>query len=214
MTPKLATEAVWSQLSDDLRRFIRRQVVDEHVTDDLLQETFLRIHHNIGKLNDADRLAAWVYQIARNVIHDNYRSKNCVLSLEGQDVSEEDSGNGGLQAAGALWLDELIRQLPAKYEEALRLSEIVGLPQQEVADRLGISLSGAKSRIQRGLALLGRQLDQCCTFAFDRRGNLTGCDPKPGRTVCRNCEEDELSPNPLPKDSQRKPNPDHSSIGS
>jgi hypothetical protein len=50
MTANPATEMIWSQLSDDLRRFIRRRVADEHVADDLLQETFLRIHRNVNKL--------------------------------------------------------------------------------------------------------------------------------------------------------------------
>jgi hypothetical protein len=37
-------------------------------------------------------------------------------------------------------------------------------------------------------------LDQCCRFQFDRRGNLVDCDPKPDRTVCRNCDDLELPP--------------------
>jgi RNA polymerase sigma-70 factor (ECF subfamily) len=192
MTPNLATEAVWSQLSDDLRRFIRRRVADEHVTDDLLQEAFLRIHQNVGNLNDKDRVAAWVYQIARNVIHDYYRSKKRDAPLEDGDVAEEKKEKEHLAASAALWLDELIRQLPPKYEVAVRLSEISGLRQQEVANRLGLSLSGAKSRIQRGRALLGQQLDQCCTFEFDRRGNLMDCNPKPDRTVCLGCRDLQL----------------------
>ena len=62
-----STEAVWGRLSADLRRFIRRRVGDDHTADDLLQETFLRIHRGLPALGDGDRVAAWVYQIARNV---------------------------------------------------------------------------------------------------------------------------------------------------
>jgi RNA polymerase sigma-70 factor (ECF subfamily) len=68
------------------------------------------------------------------------------------------------------------------------MSEIDGLPQREIAERLGLSLSGAKSRVQRGRAMLKDILDQCCVFHFDKRGNLMDCDPKADRTVCRNCE--------------------------
>jgi DNA-directed RNA polymerase specialized sigma24 family protein len=64
MTVQPSTDSVWSQLSADLRRFIRRRVSDEHVADDLLQETSVRIHRHIDSLADADRLEAWVYQIA------------------------------------------------------------------------------------------------------------------------------------------------------
>ena len=69
------------------------------------------------------------------------------------------------------------------------MAEIEGLSQQEVADRLGLSLSGAKSRIQRGRAMLKGVLEQCCRFEFDTRGNLMDCDPKPDRKVCRDCGE-------------------------
>ena len=69
------------------------------------------------------------------------------------------------------------------------LTDLEGLTQAQLAERLGISMSGAKSRVQRGRALLKKNLLDCCRFEFDQRGNLMNCDPKPDRTVCRNCDE-------------------------
>jgi RNA polymerase sigma-70 factor (ECF subfamily) len=63
------------------------------------------------------------------------------------------------------------------------------MSQQEVADRLGLSLSGAKSRIQRGRAMLKDVLDLCCRFEFDRQGGIVNCDPKPDRKNCRGRSE-------------------------
>lgn len=191
MTTVPTTDSVWSQLSDDLWRFIRRRVADDHAANDLLQETFVRIHRNIDGLTNADRLAAWVYRIARNVVHDHYRKS----SHDAGNLADIDPPNkpddrwSHLRGRAGDWLDELIRQLPEPYREAVQLAELDGLTQQEVADRLGLSLSGAKSRIQRGRALLKQRLEQCCRFEFDRRGNLTDCIPKPDRTVCRSCDE-------------------------
>jgi RNA polymerase sigma-70 factor (ECF subfamily) len=186
------TSSVWSQLSADLRRFLRRRVPDDHVADDLLQETFLRIHRSLGSLHEADRLAAWVYQIARNVIHDHYRQlPDKTVALDEADAcGKPDAEASPQRCRSGEWLEELIRQLPEGYREAVQLSEIEGLPQQAVAERLGLSLSGAKSRIQRGRVMLREALDQCCTFEFDRRGNLLDVDPRPNRSVCRNCDED------------------------
>jgi RNA polymerase sigma-70 factor (ECF subfamily) len=87
-------------------------------------------------------------------------------------------------------MEELIGQLPETYREAVRLSEIEGLSQQAVAERLELSLSGGKSRIQRGRAMLREVLDQCCHFEFDRRGNLVEVDPKPNRQGCKGCDRD------------------------
>jgi len=164
MTANPATEAIWSQLSDDLRRFIRRRVADDHVADDPLQETFLRIHRNVDKLEESDRLAVWVYQITRNVIHDHYRATNGNESLADMGVADDGDGENQLKASAGVWLDELIGQLPPTYQEAVRRSEIDGLRQHEVADRLGLSVSAAKSRVQRGRILLRGILDQCLHF--------------------------------------------------
>jgi RNA polymerase sigma-70 factor (ECF subfamily) len=86
-------------------------------------------------------------------------------------------------------MDEMIRELPEKYREAVQLAEIEGLPQQEIANRLSLTLSGAKSRVQRGRVLLKEVLDQCCTFHVDRRGNVMDCDPKPDRKACLGCDD-------------------------
>jgi RNA polymerase sigma-70 factor, ECF subfamily len=194
MTARPSTTAIWSRLSGDLRPFIRRRVADDHLADDLLQETFLRIHRGIDRLKDVDRLPAWVHQIARNVIHDHYRKAPGAAVVEAE-IEAAPAENSGPRAClhGCDWLDELIHHLPDKYREAVRLSVIEHLPQQEVADRLGLSLSGAKSRIQRGRKMIKELLDQCCTFEFDRRGNLVDYDPKPERTVCRNCDDREIA---------------------
>jgi RNA polymerase sigma-70 factor, ECF subfamily len=190
MTATPSTDDIWTRLNADLGKFIRRRVSDEHVADDLLQETFVRIHRNLGSLLDADRLAAWVYQVARNVIHDHYRqSAHATVALAVDPEDESDGRLSYLKSRAGEWLDEMIRELPDTYQDAVRWSEIDGLSQQEVADRLGLSLSGAKSRIQRGRAMLKDVLEKCCRFEFDKRGNLMNCDPRPDRTVCRSCDE-------------------------
>lgn len=187
----VSTQSIWTHLSDDLRRFIRRRVNDEHVADDLLQEAFVRIHGGIERLNDADRVAGWVYQIARNVIHDHYRRAGRIEgTLDDIDpVAEKPTSLEDLPCHPGQWMEELIFELPDDYRAAVQLCEVEGLTQQQLADRLGISLPAAKSRIQRGRAMLKGVLNQCCRFEFDRRGNLIDIDPRSDRSVCRNCDD-------------------------
>src|SRR5690606_8886763 len=111
----------------------------------------------------------WVYQIARNVVHDHHRkTMNAPVALADADPADEcDDHLSQLRCRGGGWLDEMIRSLPDGYREAVQLAEIDGLSQQAVADQLGLSLSGAKSRIQRGRTMLKGVLDQCCHFEFD-----------------------------------------------
>ena len=187
MTVRPTTDAIWMHLSSDLRRFIRRRVSDDHVADDLLQETFVRVHRNIGTLQEAERLAAWVYQIARNVVNDHHRgAATSIVRL----ADAKPVGNNGDHEPqfGRVWLEEMIRMLPDGYREAVQMAEIDERSQQYVADQLGLSLSGAKSRIQRGRAMLKDVLQQCCSFELDSRGRVMGCDPKPNQNVCRDCQ--------------------------
>ena len=79
----------------------------------------------------------------------------------------------------------MIYSLPEPYREALVLTEFDGLTQQELADRLGISLSGAKSRVQRGREQLKQMLHECCTFEFDRRRHHRL--PPRAKDACRDC---------------------------
>jgi len=189
MQARPSTDAIWTHLSTDLRQFIRRRVSDDHAADDLLQETFMRIHRNLGTLHDADRLAAWVYQIARNVIHDHHRQARGTVALPDDPVDERNDGVSQPCCRGDGWLDEIIRSVPEGYRQAVQLAEINGLTQQEVAHQLGITLSGAKSRVQRGRRLLREVFDECCTFQFDHAGRLMDCDPRPDRNVCKDCGE-------------------------
>src|SRR5688500_459562 len=103
------TAIIWSDFSADLRRFIRRRVSDEPTAADLLQETFMRIHRAIGSLAEADRLGAWIYQIARNVVHDHYRKSATVhIGLgESDAVAEKDDPQDCHGGRAGAWLDEL-----------------------------------------------------------------------------------------------------------
>jgi RNA polymerase sigma-70 factor (ECF subfamily) len=192
-----STETIWRDLSDDLRRFIRRRVADHELAEDLLQETFVRIHRHIDSLADGERLLAWVYRIARNVINDSYRlsarEKTRTIDFakigETRLVAETNDPLTRQPCTSCNWQEELVSQLPETYREAIRLAELEGLTQHEIAERLGLSLSGAKSRVQRARALLKQALEACCRFEFDRRGNLLDVEPKPGRPVCRDCDD-------------------------
>jgi RNA polymerase sigma-70 factor, ECF subfamily len=183
-----STEAVWSGLSSDLWKFIRKRVADDHTADDLLQETFVRIHRGLTNMAKLESLAAWVYSIARNLVRDHYRRTGNGTFVEPETERVQEDKSQGCQRCGPdVWMQELIQQLPETYREAIQLSEIDGLAQREVAIRLGLSLSGAKSRIQRGRVMLKDLLHECCTFDFDRRGNVIDYEPKPDRTSCLDC---------------------------
>lgn len=77
----------------------------------------------------------------------------------------------------------MVRSLPEMDRQALVLTEYQGLTQKEMAERLGLSFSGAKSRVQRAREKLKQQLLECCHFELDRRGHIIDYQPR-----CQSCE--------------------------
>jgi RNA polymerase sigma-70 factor (ECF subfamily) len=171
-------ENVWHAFSAELRAFLRSRVPSDADADDLLQDVFLRVYQKSGSLRQAERVESWVYQIARNAVADFYRRRNPRPESPVDDVAESqvEGGDNSNRMVGA-WLSLMIEAMLPAHSDALRMYEIEGLPQAEIAKRLGISLSGAKSRVQRGRRQLEGVLRGSCQLEMDRRGNIIACKP-------------------------------------
>lgn len=171
---------LWMEVRGRLRTFIAKRVAADAAVDDILQEVFLRIHDKIDSLQDPRRLVSWIFQITRHVIIDYYRAPHrqrevpAGLATEVEEqmpLAEQNDESGEPRAQLAGCLRPMVEQLPADYREAIRLVELEGLTQQTAAARLGLSLSGMKSRVQRGRRRLKEMLHECCLIQLDgRRG--------------------------------------------
>jgi RNA polymerase sigma-70 factor (ECF subfamily) len=165
-------ELLWDQYSTRLRAFIRSRVWDDAEAEDILQEVFIRIHRHLCCQPEWNKPKSWIYQIARNLIIDHYRRRRETVELPESLPAEPDLPEKDPEAVLALSLKEMIDGLPEHYRQALLLTEYQGLSQKQLAERLGISLSGAKSRVQRARERLRDMLLRCCHFEFDRRGRI------------------------------------------
>ena len=165
-------EAIWEEYCCRLLAFIRGRVSDPAEAEDILQEVFLRVHRNLCCLPQPSKMDSWIYQIARNLIIDHYRRRKELVVIPESLPAEADFPEEDPEAELALSLSELVNELPEPYRQALLLTEYQGLSQVEMAERLGISLSGAKSRVQRARQKLRDMLLTCCHFELDRRGRV------------------------------------------
>jgi RNA polymerase sigma-70 factor, ECF subfamily len=167
-------ESLYDHFACCLRAFIRGRVEDEDTAEDILQDVFIRIHAHIHELRDENHLEGWMYSIARRAIIDHYRSRKVtgelLEDLPDEDPRREEEPDAAMELAGSL--REMVEALPEPYREALLLTEFGNLTQVEMAEKLGISLSGAKSRVQRGRQKIKDLLMQCCHFEFDRYGRV------------------------------------------
>lgn len=194
---RATVEDVWRAFSESLRAFLKSRGLGQSDADDLLQEVFVRVYEKIGSLRQASRIEAWVVQIARNAVADYYRRRPRLAEAVEDVVDPQGDGEASdnQNHAVASWLALSIDALPATLRDAVRMYEIDGVSQRDVADRLGVSLSGAKSRIQRGRRRLAEILRESCELQLDRRGNVIACKPaKPDNCGATSCECDASGP--------------------
>jgi RNA polymerase sigma-70 factor, ECF subfamily len=180
-------EHIWHEFAEKLGQFIRARVSDPATAEDILQDVFVKIQQRLGQLQDPAKLQNWIYLIARNAVIDHYRTRKETVEVPETlpaEPAENDPEIEGLKAS----FRQMIYSLPEPYRDALVLTELEGLTQKDLAERLGISVSGAKSRVQRAREQLKEMLHKCCTFEFDRRGGLIDCTPRTSGS-CKECEE-------------------------
>lgn len=177
-------ETIYSELGASLRGFILQRVSDPQTADDILQDVFLKIYTHLDTLRDDAKVSSWVYQIARNAIIDHYRKREDapLPDVEQIELPAEDER---MRAALAASVACMLERLPAEYQSALRMDALEGVPQADIAARLGLSPSGAKSRVQRARHKLRAMLLDCCQFEFDRRGGVI--DVVPRSNCCSEC---------------------------
>jgi RNA polymerase sigma-70 factor (ECF subfamily) len=177
------TVVIWQNFSDHLRNFIRKKVGNQQDVEDLLQDVFVKVHTNLCNLKEQQKLQQWIFRIARNVINDYYRHTKRNMPNDAEEYyrfqMEEDDERDLTNC-----LLPFVDSLPEKYREAVELSELKGWKQQQVATHLGISLSGAKSRVQRGREMIKQQFVDCCNFSVNEKGKLIGAV----KETCPNCD--------------------------
>jgi RNA polymerase sigma-70 factor, ECF subfamily len=177
----------WSDLAAKLRPFVASRV-DGSEVDDVLQDVLLRMHRGLETLAEEDRFTSWMFAIARNAIadHGRTRARHPIAEADEAQASAEPETDDDRAAARALsaCVSLFAAMLPSPYREAVTLVELEGLTIREAAEMAGISVSGMKSRVQRGRAQLREMFEMCCEIELDARGKVTGytsrvrrCDP-------------------------------------
>jgi len=182
----------WGALALRLRPFIARRVASAADADDVLQEVLLRLHRGLSGLGDEERFVPWMYRVTRNALADYQKARArhpladgeppdeaCVPTDEGEEVSRQ----------VAQYLSFFVALLSSPYREAVTLTELEGRTQREAAQMVGISLSGMKSRVQRGRERVREMLEACCEIALDARGRVVGCEPRPSSQISSGCCE-------------------------
>ena len=165
---------MWAEFAGRLRAFVARRVPPGIEPDDVVQEVFVRVMRHLPSLRKADRLEAWLFQIARNTLHDAMRARqrrDSRTDALDTDLPDESRAEDVREAEAELapCLTPMVARLSEHYRQAIELTTVEGLTQTEAAKRAGVSVSGMKSRVQRARDQLKTMLLRCCEVDIDRR---------------------------------------------
>ena len=176
MTPE------WHDVESRLRPFVQRRVEACDV-DDIMQDIFVRMQRGLSGLRDEERFTSWLFQIARSSVAEHLRRKQRHPIADEPDqepaaARQDDDREAARALADCVSL--FVARLSSPYREAVTLVELEGLTARAAADMVGISVSGMKSRVQRGREQLRQMFDRCCEIAIDARGKPTDFTPRGG----------------------------------
>jgi RNA polymerase sigma-70 factor (ECF subfamily) len=190
LLPVIESPAPWQDVAARLRPFIARRVSATEI-DDVMQDVFVRMQRGLPALRDEERFTSWLFQIARSSVADHMRARarhpladNEIEQEQPAEPDDDDDREAARSLSGCVSM--FVAQLPTPYREAVTLVELEGLTMREAADMVGVSVSGMKSRVQRGREQLRKLFDDCCEIALDARGKPTDYTPRP-KPSCKTC---------------------------
>ncbi len=167
----------WQQHEAELRGWLRRRLGNNADAEDQLQDLFLKALRQGERFCSLDNARAWLYEVARNALTDRLRLTRQMVELPESLASE--AGETAAVDDLAYCLPRVLSELSADDREAITLCDVEGLTQQAYADRLGLTLPAAKSRVQRARERLRARLVEACKVRFDEGGHVCCFAPRP-----------------------------------
>ena len=168
----------WRQHKAEIRSFLARRAESASEADDLLQEVFLRALHLGEDFCALDNARAWLFQVARNLLVDRLRLSKEKVPLP-EDLLAESPAEPAPVDLLSHCLPRVLSELSPEDREAIVLCDIEGMTQKAFAERLGLSLPAAKSRVQRARQRLRARLAEACQVSLDEEGKVCCFVPRP-----------------------------------
>ena len=169
----MKTESIWQNFDRELARFICAKVKNQDVCHDILQNVYVKVIGNTERIEKANNISAYLFRIASNEVYNFYRTspKHTEIELTDELLDDKEINTQQLRLADCC-LRPIIEALSPIYRDALIMVELEGLSQVALAEKLGVSISGAKSRVQRAREKLKNEILKCCNYEFDKYGNI------------------------------------------
>lgn len=168
---------IWEDYKASLYLYILKRVEDQDVAKDILQEVLLKSYQYCSKGKTVLYLKSWLYKIAQNSIIDYFKKAGKRAPID-FDLPEQDEHHS-LVGEASEYIRVLLKLLPDEYAIPLSMHDLEDIDQKTIAEKLHLTLSNTKSRIQRARTKLKERFLECCAVAFDQNGEMISFDIKP-----------------------------------
>jgi RNA polymerase sigma-70 factor, ECF subfamily len=164
-----AFEEIVRRYRDPLFNFVVRLLGDAFFSEDIVQETFLRVYRNRHRYHQVAKFSTWIYTIASNLAKTELRRRKVrnffSISSKGEDEKDYDlvdtSSDIERDVDGVLKSEIILKEinaLPFHFKEAVLLRDIQDLSYEEISQILNVPLGTVKSRVNRGRSRLQKRL--------------------------------------------------------
>ena len=170
-------DTAWKQHAPELRSWMRRRLGAPQDVDDMMQDLFMKALRQGQGFCSVSNARAWLFEVARNALADRLKVQRELVELP-DDLSSEDDDLDAVDLLSAC-LPRVLSELDPADREAISLCDLQGMPQAEYAQKAGIKLSAAKSRLQRARQKMRERMTQACQVSFDGQGHVADFVPRP-----------------------------------
>lgn len=160
----------WQAHESELRRFVMHRLGDRYLTDDLLQEIFLRAMRQGEAFCAISQPRAWLFQVARNLLVDRARLQKPEVAIDDDLVDEQDERPPVEALDGCLARN--LAEMATDDRDVIEQCDLQGVKQQVFAEAHGLSLAAVKSRLVRARRRLRDNLVRNCQVRFDETGHV------------------------------------------
>jgi RNA polymerase sigma-70 factor, ECF subfamily len=154
-----AAAALVKRLSPQLHRFFLLQAASRRHADDLLQETWMRLHQVRHTYRPGQPVLPWLYAIARHIRVDHYRrAERTELREEQLEEAAPIAAAPPDRASEAGEIEALLAALPESQREVITMLKVIGMSLDEVARATSSSIGSVKQKAHRAYETLRKAL--------------------------------------------------------
>lgn len=167
----------WHAHERELHAWLADRLDDRAQARDILQDVFIKALRMGHRFCDVENARAWLFAVTRNALTDHWRRHRPADLLDEALPAPEAEPPAAVDSLASC-LPRVLAELSESDRDALTQCDLLGMSQEAYAHRMGITLAGAKSRVQRARRRLKAHMMAACQVVLDPEGAVCGFTPR------------------------------------